>query len=107
MPNPNRAGREDDHVVHVLTRQVRGEGRALGQGDIAGDVLHAVHRDVDLAQEQVPVDLLQERTLAAQLGQVTLPAVAGGLDAGKLDPDILDALEEQLTDMLGLGHGHR
>jgi hypothetical protein len=53
---------------------------------------------------QVPVDLFQERALAAEVGQVTLPPVTGGLDADELDPQVLDAFDEQLADVFGLGH---
>jgi hypothetical protein len=55
----------------------------------------------------VPVDLLQKRALATELGEVALPAVPGGLDADEFDLKVLDAFEEQIANVFGLSHGHR
>ena len=81
------AGAGDHGVVDVLARQVPGEGQAVGDGDVAGDVLEAVHREVGLLGEQRAVDLLDERALAAELGQVAHPPVAGGGDLDQFGAD--------------------
>src|SRR5262249_13310757 len=68
--------RGDHAVLDVLAIQVRGEDQAVWDRHVTGDVLQAVHRDVDLTVEQRPVDLTNERALATSGGQRPHPPVA-------------------------------
>lgn len=54
---PVRGARaEDGDVVDVLAVEVGAEGDALGEGGVAGDLLHPVHGEVDPVGEQEPVE---------------------------------------------------
>ena len=92
--------RVDQGVPDVVPLEERGEHRARGERPVGGHVLHAVHGEIGLARQQRRVDLLGERALALDQGQIAHPLVAGGLHRhdlgahcgmgdGQLGPDTL------------------
>jgi hypothetical protein len=88
--------------MDVLPVQVRGEREAFGSGYVAGDVLEAVHREVDPTVEQDTVDLADEGTLAAERGQVAHPLIPGGGDLDEFGRDHGVLGFERSGDLLGL-----
>jgi len=74
----------DHAVVDVLAVEVCGERQAVGDRYVAGDVLQAVHREVDLTGQQRPVDLPDERALATRGGQRPHPLIAMSGDRDQL-----------------------
>ena len=68
----------DDGIARVFPRRHGGEHEARGQ--LRGEVLEAVHRDIGAAVEQRLFDLLREDALAADESERRVgDAVAGGL----------------------------
>ena len=78
--------RADDPVAHVGARQHRGD-RDRRRADRL-DILHRMHRAIDVAAEQRAVEFLGPQRLAADLGErAVLHLVAGGPDHDDLDRD--------------------
>jgi hypothetical protein len=97
----------DEGVSDVVAGQVAGEHRAGRDWPVAGDVLHAVHREIGPPLEQRLVDLAGERALAAERGQCALPPVTAGRDRENLDLDVRGDRGELGSDPFDLGQGHR
>ncbi len=93
--------------MDVVARQVAREGQPVGDRDVAGDVLQAVHREVGLVGEQRMVDLLDEGALAAELGQIAHPPVASGGDLDQLGAQGRVECFQGGGDLLSLVHSHR
>lgn len=102
-----RAGAGDGGVADVFAGEVGGERGSRGGWHIAGNVLEAVHGEVDLLVEQGTVDLADERSLATELGEVTQPHVPTRGDLDKFDADVGVLGVQVGGDLLGLVHRHR
>jgi hypothetical protein len=96
----------DQGVADVVAPQEGGEDGAGRQRAVGGHVLDAVHGQVGLAGQQCRVDLLGERPLAAEPGQVAHPAVAGGGDGHDLRTDLRPQRGQFGANPLHLGQGH-
>jgi predicted O-methyltransferase YrrM len=92
----------DYAIVDVLPVQMGGERQILGNRHVTGDVLQAVHRDVDLIVEQRTVDLADERALAAGSVQRPQPPVTVGGDG-----DQCARHGQRRRHPARLGQGHR
>jgi hypothetical protein len=98
------AGAEDQDIERRSPARDCGQPDAFGR--LRGQVLQAVHRDVDLVVQERLLDLLGENADRAQLiDALAGEPVAGGADLDELDPPTGGARRELVANPLGLPSG--
>mmetsp|Transcript_18971 Transcript_18971/g.46586 ORF Transcript_18971/g.46586 Transcript_18971/m.46586 type:complete len:381 (+) Transcript_18971:301-1443(+) len=100
----------DEDVAGIFAREVAREDGALRE--VGGDVLHRVHADVNLVEEELHVELLREEALPADLGEGDVePLVPLGRDDVDGDRALLgevrEGLRQALLRLVRLGEGER